>query len=485
MSPVKDRPRPIGAGAPVLTPRNQAKAQTLGMTSATGLVMGSIVGVGVFTMPAVLAGAGTMSLLVLGAIAIGALILAVLFGQLVRRVPHAEGGLYAYARHEYGDFPAYIVGWFYWINCWAGNAAIVASWVFYVEAFFNISHPSHMENFGIAMVGLWIPAIINLIGLNRMAWIQNATVVLKFVPLLLVGIVGWFFIRSANFGPFNASGGSLYNAIGIGAAVALFAFIGVEAAAITAHRVRDPHRNVPRASVYGTIASAVVYLLTSAVVMGLVAHKTLVTTGSPFVNAVRTMFPGSPWAPKLIAALAIVSGFGVLIAWTLLNTETSRAMADDDLFPKSFAWADRRNTAWFGIVVGAILPSFLMLWDYTTKSGLTVWTYLVDLTVVAVAVPYFVSALAQVTYLVSRRRQVHGWLLARDLTVAGIGALFSIWVMFANSYQVLYQSFLVMIAGLLLFAFMEARRERLGEVPEPVDLVVNAEPVPPPLEKSA
>ena len=120
-----------------------------------------------------------------------------------------------------------------------------------------------------------------------MAWFQNVTVVLKFLPLLFVGVVGWFFVRTANFGPFNASGGSLYSGIGIAAGVALFSFIGVEAAAITAKRVKDPRRNVGRASVLGTAASAILYVLVTAAVMGLVPHHALVNNGV----AVRQRLP--------------------------------------------------------------------------------------------------------------------------------------------------------------------------------------------------
>lgn len=316
-----------------LSPRNQKKAQVMGLPSATALVIGSIVGTGVFTMPAVLAGAGTMGIAVLAVIAVGAMLLAVLFGQLAKRIPNGDGGLYAYARHEFGDFAGYFVGWCYWVQSWAGNAAIVASWVFYVDALFGFHHPSGMENWSIAIVGLWVPALINLAGVRQMSWFQNVTVVLKFVPLLFVGVVGWFFVQNAHFGPFNATGGSLYSGIGLAAGVALFSFIGVEAAAITAKRVRDPRRNVARASMLGTALSAMLYVLVTAAVMGLVAHHTLVNTGSPFVNAIDTIFPNSAWAGKTIAALAVVSGIGALNGWTLIVTETSRAIAQDDLFP--------------------------------------------------------------------------------------------------------------------------------------------------------
>jgi len=467
-SPTPPTP-PVTPDVP-LSPRNQQKAHALGLTSATGLVIGSIVGTGVFTMPAVIAGAGTMGIVVLGVIAVGAMLLAVLFGQLTRRIPDSDGGLYAYSRHEFGDFAGYLVGWCYWVQAWAGNAAIVSSWVFYVDALFGWAHPSGMANWGIAMVGLWVPALINLAGIRQMAWFQNITVVLKFLPLLFVGIVGWFFVSSAHFGAFNASGGSLYSAIGIAAGVALFSFIGVEAAAMTAKRVANPRVNVMRASMLGTALSAVLYVLVTAVVMGLVAHHTLIDTGSPFVNAFDSMFPHSAWAGKFIAAVAVVSGIGALNGWTLIVTETSRAIAQDDLFPRPFAWTDRKGTAWFGILVGTALPSLLMLWRYNTSAGLTVFTYLVDLTVVTVAIPYFMSAIAQLTYLVSRRRRVQGWQLARDLTVAGASVLFSMWVTFASGYQVVYQALVVILAGLVLYAFLNARRQRLGESAEPVDL---------------
>src|SRR6202050_441928 len=258
---------------PELTPtKDQPKTGALGLTSATMLVIGTVIGAGGFTMPAVLASAGTISLAVLAVIAVGAMVLAILFGQLTRRIPNSDGGLYAYARYEFGDFAGYLTGWCYWVQAWAGNAAIVSSWVFYCDALFGIN-PSGLGNWGIALVGLWIPAGINLAGLRQTAWIQKVTVGLKYLPLLFVAVVGWFFISKANFGAFNASGGSLYSAIGIAAGVALFSFIGVETAAITAKRVKDPRRNVGRASLLGTGAAAIVYLAVSPAGMGLEAGR--------------------------------------------------------------------------------------------------------------------------------------------------------------------------------------------------------------------
>ncbi|MGD0379091.1 MAG: amino acid permease [Acidimicrobiales bacterium] len=446
------------------------RARALGLPSATALVIGSIIGTGVFTMPAVLAGAGTSSLLVLGIIAIGAILLGTMFGQLTKRVPNSNGGLYAYARHEFGDFAGFLTAWCYWITAWAGNAAIVSSWVLYVESLFSITHPSAWTNLGIALTGLWIPALINIVGVRQMAWFQNATVVLKFLPLALVGVVGWFFVRSAHFGPFNATGGSLYSGIGIAAGVALFSFIGVECASIAAGRVKNPRKNVGRASILGTALSALLYLAVTAAVMGLVSHQHLVGNGTPFVAAFQTMFGHATWVGKAVAATAVISGIGALNGWTLVTAEMPWAAAQDGLFLPQFAKLNRDGTPWFGILVSTAVASLLMAFAYSSKTGLTVFTYLVDLSVVTVAIPYFFSACAQLSYLVSRRRRVIGWLLVRDLSIATASVLFSLWVAFASGYQAVYQAMLLLLIGLPIYAFLKARKERLGQVPEPVEL---------------
>jgi basic amino acid/polyamine antiporter, APA family len=457
---------------PPVSPAND-RARALGLPSATALVIGSIIGTGVFTMPAVLAGAGTSSLIVLGIIAIGAVTLGTMFGQLTRRIPNSDGGLYAYARHEFGDFAGYLTAWCYWITAWAGNAAIVSSWVLYVESFFNIAHPSAWTNVGIAMTGLWIPAVINIVGVRQMAWFQNATVVLKFLPLAVVGVVGWFFVKSAHFGPFNATGGSLYSGIGIAAGVALFSFIGVECASIAAARVKNPRKNVGRASILGTGLSAILYLLVTAAVMGLVSHHNLVGNGTPFVAAFQTMFGHAAWVGKLVAATAVISGIGALNGWTLVTAEMPWAAAKDGLFPPQFAKLNRDGTPWLGILISTVVASLLMGFAYSSKTGLTVFEYLVDLSVVTVAIPYFFSACAQLAYLVSRRRRVVGAMLVRDLLIASCSILFSLWVTFAAGQPAVYQALLLVLVGIPIYAFLKARKERLGQVPEPDESLID------------
>jgi len=463
----------------VLTPHNQSHSDrpvliaephaALGLPSATAVVIGSIIGTGVFTMPAVMAGAGTISILTLLVISFGAILLGIMFGQLTKRIPNSDGGLYAYARYEFGDFAGYLTAWCYWITCWAGNAAIVASWVLYVESLFGIENPSAWTNLGIAMTGLWIPAFINLAGVRQMAWFQNVTVVLKFLPLLLVGVVGWFFVSADNYPAFNASGGSMMSAISIAAGVALFSFIGVETAGIVAGRVENPRVNVGKASLYGTAASAVLYVLVTAAVMGLVPHDQLVIDGAPFVAAFGTMFGSAAWVGKAVALVAVISGIGALNGWTMVTAEVPYAAAKDGMFLSAFGKTNSKNVPWFGIVVSTIVATLLMAYSYMGGDlGLKVFTYLVTLSVVTVAIPYFFSACAQLTYLVSRRRAVHGGLLVRDLAIAGSSILFSLWVTAASGYQAVYQALIMVLIGIPIYSFLKAARERTGLTSEPV-----------------
>src|SRR5215218_5541655 len=253
MAVAQQSPTPVSA-APGPAPASAAKpADGLGLTGATALVVGSIVGVGIFNLPTSLAAFGPISLVSMGLTTIGAIALAMLFAALSRRLP-ADGGPYAYARVAFGNPLGFANAWSYWITAWAGNAAIAVGWVLYVEVFVNTDH-NRLFSVLLVLVGLWIPAAINLSGVKNMGSVQVSTTIVKFVVLAFMSTVGLFFIKSANFTPWNVSGETTVAAIGGGMAIALFSYLGVECAAVAAAKVRDPDRNVPRATVLGTIAT--------------------------------------------------------------------------------------------------------------------------------------------------------------------------------------------------------------------------------------
>jgi APA family basic amino acid/polyamine antiporter len=174
-------------------------ADRLGLTGATALVVGSIVGVGIFNLPSSLAPYGPITLVSLGLTTVGALVLAVLFASLARRMP-ADGGPYAYARVAFGNKLGFANAWSYWITAWAGNAAIAVGWVLYVEVFINKGE-TEIWSILLVLAGLWIAAFINLRGIKNIGAFQVATTIPKFAGLAFVATVGLFYVKSANFGP--------------------------------------------------------------------------------------------------------------------------------------------------------------------------------------------------------------------------------------------------------------------------------------------
>ena len=399
------------------------KPNQFGLTAAIALIVGSIIGVGIFNLPSSLAVYGPITLISMALTTVGALALALLFAALSRRLP-ADGGPYAYARVAFGNGLGFMNAWSYWITAWAGNAAIAVGWVLYVEHFINKGQ-NKLYSVLLVLVGLWIPAAINLSGVKNMGSVQVITTIIKFAALAFMSIVGLFFISKANFTSWNVSGGSALNAIGGGMAIALFSYLGVETASVAAGKVRNPDRNIPRSTVLGTIACAVVYMLSLTVVFGIVPTSKLATANAPFSDAANAIFGGT-WAGNVLAIAVIISGFGALNGWTMICAEMPLAAANDGLFPQRFKRMSKNGVPAFGIIASTVLASVAMIINYLGAGGATVFTTLVLMTGITSAIPYGFSALAQMKWRWIDHRATQTPRFIRDMTIAIISLVFSI-----------------------------------------------------------
>ncbi|MEU6086536.1 amino acid permease [Streptomyces sp. NPDC047085] len=433
-------------------------ARRFGLPVATALVMGNIIGGGIFLLPASVAPFGTVSLLAFAVLTVGAIALALVFGRLAERTP-LTGGPYVYARETFGDFAGFLTAWSYWITTWVSNAALAVAAVGYLDVLIPVNGHRWTACLA-ALVILWLPALSNLAGTRYVGAVQLVSTVLKFAPLLLVAVGGLFFFDPHNLGPFHAGGGSAMGAVSASAAILLFSYLGVESAAVSAGEVENPRRNVGRATVIGTAGAALVYLLGTLSVFGTVPHGRLVTSTAPFSDAVNAMFGGS-WGGWAVALAALVSMTGCLNGWTLLSAQTPYAAAQDGLFPAAFA-RRRRGVPTVGVLVTVVLASLLTVYNYASGSG-KVFESLVLITTFTATVPYLLAAAAQIFHLVSGRRdQVDRARLVRDSVIAAVAAGFSMWLIAGSGYAAVYQGVLFLFAGVVVFAVMAARRPAIA-----------------------
>ncbi|MDX2931260.1 amino acid permease [Streptomyces ipomoeae] len=444
-------PTPTGTGGEGASP-----GRKFGLAAATALVMGNIIGGGIFTLPAAVAPYGTVSLLAFVVLSVAAVLLALLFGKLARRSP-VTGGLYVYPRDAFGPFAGFLSAWSYWTMCWVSIAALAVGVVGYVDVLIPLGD-GKVVLAAVALAALWLPAAANFAGTRWVGAVQIVSTVLKFVPLLLVATIGVFFIDTDNFGPFNSSGESVPGAVAASAALLLYSFLGVESAAVSAGEVKDPERNVGRASVLGTLASALVYILGTVAVFGLVPHEKLVNSGAPFADAVNSIVGGSAGG-TVIALVAVASIVGCLNGWILLSAQMPYAAARDGLFPKPFARVGKGGVPGFGVLATAGLGTILIVVNYADDPD-TAFRVLVLITTFTGCVPYLLSAAAQLYWLArGTRERVRPAGLARDLIVAALSFAFSFWLIAGAGYAAVYQGVLFLFAGIPVYVWLRGRQE--------------------------
>ncbi|MEU5576512.1 amino acid permease [Streptomyces huasconensis] len=457
-APAKDPGQAQDAGS---AQEGQGKhARSFGLPIASCLVLGNIIGGGIFLLPASVAPYGTISLVAFGVLTLGAIALALVFGRLAERDPRT-GGPYVYARGAFGDFAGFLAAWSYWITSWVSNAALAVAAVGYLDVLIPVNEHKWTACLA-ALVLQLLPALANFAGTRYVGAVQLVATVLKFLPLLLVAVGGLFFFDSANLGPFHASDDSPVGAVSASAAILLFSYLGVESAAVSAGDVRDPRRNVGRATILGTLGAALVYLLGTLAVFGTVAHDKLVGSTAPFSDAVNVMFGGS-WGGTAVALAALVSILGALNGWTLLSAQTPYAAAQDGLFPSAFG-RKKRGVPTVGVLVTVVLASLLTVYNYAAGSG-GVFESLVLITTFTATVPYLLATVAQIYFLVSgQRERVHRGRLVRDAVLAGAAFGFSMWLVAGSGYAAVYQGVLFLFVGVLVYAVMAARKQRTATV---------------------
>jgi len=341
-------------GAPVAELPRSGK---LGPVLLTALVVGNMVGSGVFLLPASLAPFGGASLLGWVVTAGGSMALGLVIARLARRHP-GLGGPYAYTRAAFGDFAGFLVGWGYWISCWCAQAAIAVAMVGYLGELVPAATASPANAAGTAIGAIVLLTGVNVAGVRNAGGVQLVTTVLKLLPLVAIALFGFSRFDPELLRPFTPPDRTLPSAVQGCLALTLWAFLGFESASVATLDARDPRRDVPRATVLGVAIAAVLYIVCTTAVLGLIPREELAVSNAPFAAAAARLWGDG--AARLIAAGAFVSCFGALNGWTLVAGQTPLAIARDGLFPASFGRLSSRGTPTFGLVLSSGLACALV-----------------------------------------------------------------------------------------------------------------------------
>jgi APA family basic amino acid/polyamine antiporter len=425
----------------------------LGIWMSTSLVVGNMVGAGIFLMPAALAAYGGISVIGWLVSAAGALILARVFSQLSLLVPNSDGGPYAFARAGFGDYLGFLVAWGYWISIWVSNAAIAIAFVAAMSIFFPMLAESRIAAVLAALAAIWFLTWINSKGIQESGKIQILTTVLKLIPLFLIIAFGFFYFDIDNFTPFNTSGKDSWAAIAVTATMTFYAFLGFECATIPAANVENPEKTVPRATMIGTILTTIFYILGTVVVMGMIPMDILAKSPAPYADAMGII--GGEWGKNLVAAGAAIAAFGALNGWILIQGQIARATAMDDLFPSIFKRDNRNGVPIWGLVIGSGLTSVVMLMNYT--DGLVEqFRFMVLLTTLCSLIPYLFSAAAYVLIALEKSKPQKNKMAIHVL--GGIAFLFTLWAIFGAGERTVFWGTLLLLAGTPFYVWMKRKK---------------------------
>jgi len=429
--------------------------QKIGLLAATSLVVGNMIGSGIFVLPATLARYGSISLLGWLFTAAGALVLAKIFSNLSKIIVNKSGGPYVFAKEGFGDFIGFLVAWGYWISCWVVNAGIAVAIISALTIFFPILETSATLAVVIGLVFIWFFTWINVKGVKVSGKFQIVTTALKLLPLVLIILLGFFFFSLDNFPAFNISGESDLQAFSAVATLTLFAFLGIECATIPAENVKNPEKIVPKATMLGTIISTLVYILGTVVLFGILPIDELINSPAPFAEAGRII--GGQYAGYFVAAGAAISAIGALNGWILIAGQLPMATARDNMFPRVFKKQNKNEAPYLGLIIGSVLSSVVMLMNFS-EGLVDQFEFMALLSTLTALVPYLFVAVAYV--LITINKGVFKNDKVKITILSLLGFIYSFWAIYGSGSDVVFYGFLLLMAGVPFYVLMKYNQHK-------------------------
>ena len=429
----------------------QIEHKKIGVWTSTSLVVGNMIGAGVFLMPSALASFGSISLIGWIFSAIGAILIAKIFANLSKLIPSSDGGPYAFSKAGLGDFTGFLVGWGYLISVWTTNAAIAVSLVSALSTFFPILNQNSIVALSTGLACLWLLTWVNTLGVFASGRVQLITTILKVLPLALVAIGGLLFLDVKNLLPFNMSGTSSWQAITATTTLTFFAFLGIECATIPSSSVEDPGQNISKATMRGVWIAAAIYLLSTAAIMGMIPASQLQASITPFADAAEKIYGHG--AKYWVSAGAAIAAFGALNGFILVQGQVPFAMAKDKLFPSFFGKQNKKGVPMNGVIVSSLIITLLMFMN-NSKNLANQFKLLILLSTFFTLLPYLFTT---VSYLIIRAKQSTTFKKSKTISAILLSIVafsFSMWMIIGAGQEIVYWGFIMLMMGVPFYVYM-------------------------------
>lgn len=424
----------------------------MSLMQLTFIVAVNMMGSGIIMLPANMAQVGAISLLSWVVTALGSMAIAYGFAQ-AGVLNQRAGGLAAYAEEAYGKDGYFQTFFLYFLSLAIANVAVAISAVGYLAAFFPWLSATPIAT-TVGIIGLlWLTTVANFGGPSITGRIGSITVWGVILPVGAISVIGWFWFKSDTFAQaWNPQGLTIAQGMGSSISLTLWAFLGMESAAQNSGAVENPKRNVPLACLFGTLGAAVIYVLSTTVIQGIVPNEALAKSTGPFGLAYAQMF--SPMVGSIVMGLAAMACVGSLLGWQFTLAEIARASAEERMFPALFGKVNRLGAPIVGMIVLGVVQSLMAL--STMSPNLSEqFNALVNLAVVTNVLPYIIG-LSALTVMMKAAKVERG-IYNRNLTVAVIAIVYSTYAIWAAGLEAVMGGMLVMAVGFLIWAFISPR----------------------------
>ncbi|MEG0773243.1 amino acid permease [Clostridium sp.] len=431
----------------------------LGLGAATAIVVGNIIGSGIFMSPASFARVTNPKVSMIAWIitAIGSLLIALSFSNLGSKMPKT-GGPIVYTRAAFGDFAGFLIAWSFWIGSWVGNAAIITAFMSYFT-YFVPAAKSPAIAFLVCTAVVWIFTAINIYGVKYVGKIGVISTVLK-VGVLVVFIV----IAAINFDPSYLSTISSEEVTGMSTlpsaiAIALWAFVGLESATVAGGEIKNPEKNIKRSTVYGIIIVAAIYILMSFVAMGAMDQASLAKSEAPLADIINNA-TGASWGGTFIGIGALISTLGATAGWFLTTARSAVGAAEDGLFPAIFKKINQKyNTPVVALLIGSVCTNLLLILNYVSTLQ-KAFDFMILLATLSFLPAYTFCAAAEILLLFKGSKDFNIINFLKNSFISLIAFGYSIYAIFGTGAETVMYGFILMLVGIPIYVYMMLQKNK-------------------------